>query len=95
MPVVDLIIVGLTLATGTWGYRHGVMTKGLVLVGFGVGAFLGLSVAAPVMGRVLPDPYGPALAIPAALLCGVLLATALERIGLRLWPDPLSSVRPL
>jgi len=84
VPVVDLIIAGLTLATAALGYRYGLMTKALVLVGFGVGACLGLWVVAPFLGRVLPDPYGVVLAVPAVLLCGVLLAAALEQVGLGL-----------
>ena len=81
MPVVDLIIAALTLAIGAWGYRHGVMTKPLVLVGFLGGTLLGSWVAPPVLGAVLPDPYAPMLAVPAVLSCGVLLAVALERVA--------------
>lgn len=84
MPLVDLIVVGVIFAAAALGYRHGLMTRALVLVGFGVGAFLGSLVAVPVLGRALPDPYGPMLAIPAVLVCGVLLAIALERAGVRL-----------
>lgn len=84
MPVVDLIIVGLTLAAAGWGYRHGVITKVLVLVGLGVGVLLGWWVVAPVLERVLPDPYGTVLAIPGSLLCGALSAAAFERVGLGL-----------
>ena len=84
MPVIDLIIVALTLATAAWGYRHGVMTKPLVLVGFGGGTLLGWWVAPPVLGGVLPDPFAAMLAVPAVLLCGVLPAAALERNASRL-----------
>ena len=58
MPVVDLIIAALTLAIGAWGYRHGVMTKPLVLVGFLGGTLLGSWVAPPVLGGVLPARGG-------------------------------------
>ncbi len=88
MPIIDLIIAALTLATAAWGYRHGMMAKPLLLVGFGGGAFVGWLVAPPILAGVLPDPYGPMLAVPAALLCGVGLAAALERaaFGLRQRP---------
>jgi hypothetical protein len=81
VPIVDLTIVALTLAVAVWGYRQGVTTAALVLVGFGVGAVLGSSLAPLVLDDGLRDPYAPALAGPAGLLCGALLAAALERVG--------------
>ena len=81
MPIVDLIIVGLTLTVAVWGYRRGVMTGALVLVGFGGGALLGSRLAPLVLEGGLRDPYAPVLAVPAALLCGALLAAGLERVG--------------
>lgn len=84
MSIVDLIIVGLTLAAAAWGYRRGVMTGTLVLLGFAVGAVLGLRVAPLVLDRGLRDPYAPVVAVPAALLCGALLGAAFERAGFEL-----------
>ena len=43
--MVDLIVVGLTIAASAWGYRRGLSSSGLALVGFGVGALLGSRVA--------------------------------------------------
>lgn len=81
MPIVDLIIFGVTVAVTAWGYRQGVMTGALVLVGFGGGALLGSRVAPLVLDGGLHDPYAPVLAVPGALLCGALLAAAFERVG--------------
>jgi S1-C subfamily serine protease len=81
VAIVDLIIIGLTLAVAVWGYRQGVMTGALVLVGFGGGALLGSRLAPLVLEGGLRDPYAPVLAVPAALLCGALLAAGLERVG--------------
>jgi hypothetical protein len=81
VPIVDLIIVGLTLAVAAWGYWRGVTTGPLVLVGFAGGALLGSRLAPLVLEGGLRDPYAPVLAVPAALLCGALLAAALERVG--------------
>lgn len=84
MLIVDLIIVGLTLTVAAWGYWRGVTTGPLVLVGFAGGALLASRVAPLVLDGGLRDPYAPVLAVPAALLCGALLAAALERVGLKL-----------
>lgn len=84
VPVVDLILAALALATAAWGYRHGLMARPLMVVGFAVGAVMGWRAAPPVLGVVLPEPYGPVLAGPVALLCGVLLAIGLERAVLAL-----------
>ena len=81
MAIVDLIIIGLTLVVALWGYRQGVMTGALVLVGFGGGALVGSRLAPLVLEGGLRDPYAPVLAVPAALLCGALLAAGLERVG--------------
>ena len=79
--MLDLIIVGLVIALAGWGYQHGVITKAVAIAGFGAGALIGWWVAPRVLRAVLPDPYGPMLAVPAALMCGVLLAAALDRLG--------------
>ncbi len=81
MLIVDLIIVGLTLAMAAWGYWRGVTTGAFVLVGFAGGALLGSRVAPLILDGGLRDPYAPVLAVPGALLRGALLAAALERVG--------------
>ncbi|CAN5574810.1 MarP family serine protease [soil metagenome] len=81
MSALDLAIVGLALATAAWGYRRGVTTGALAVVGFGAGVVLGFWLAPRALGAVLPDPYGPMLAVPAALGCGVLSASAFGRLG--------------
>lgn len=84
MAIVDFIIVGLTLGVAAWGYRHGVMTGLLMLVGFGGGAVLGSRLAPLLLDGGLDDQYAPVLAVPGALLCGAVCATVLERIGFSL-----------
>ncbi|MEJ7892109.1 MAG: CvpA family protein [Solirubrobacteraceae bacterium] len=84
VPIVDLIIVALTLAVSVWGYRRGVRTGLLVLVGFGGGALLGSRLAPLLLDGGLDDPYAPVVGLPAALLFGAAGAAVLERVGLRL-----------
>lgn len=84
VPVVDVIIAAATLAAAVWGYRRGVMTNALPAAGFVAGALLGSRVAPHALGRVLPSPYAPMLAVAVALLCGVLLAAASKRAGFEL-----------
>jgi hypothetical protein len=84
MPIVDLLIVALTLALAVWGYRRGLMTNALILIGFFAGALLGSRVAPLVLEDGLNDAFAPVLAIPGALLCGALVAAALERVGFAL-----------
>lgn len=82
--IVDLIIVGLMIAVAVWGYFQGVSVGVLIFVGFGAGAVIGSRVAPLVLDGGLRDPFAPALALPAALLFGAILAAALERVGRKL-----------
>ncbi|MGI8946130.1 MAG: CvpA family protein [Thermoleophilaceae bacterium] len=79
----DLIIVGLAIAAAVWGYRQGLSSGALALIGFGGGVILGSRVAPLLLDGGLRDPFAPVVALPAALLFGALLAVALERVGLR------------
>lgn len=81
MLIVDLLIVALTVAVAYWGYRQGLSTGALVLVGFGGGAILGSRVGPLFLDGGLEDPFAPVVALPAALLIGALFAAALERVG--------------
>jgi S1-C subfamily serine protease len=82
--LIDLLIVGLTAAAAYWGYRQGLSSGALALIGFGGGAILGSRIAPLILDGGFRDPFAPALALPAALLFGALLAAALERLGFNL-----------
>lgn len=82
--LVDLIIVGVLVVAAVLGFRQGLRTGALVLIGFGAGAVLGSRVAPLVLSGGLRDPFAPVLALPAALLFGAVLAAALERFGFQL-----------
>ena len=82
--IVDLIIVGLMVAVAVWGYSQGVSVGVLIFLGFGGGAVIGFRVAPLVLDGGMRDPFAPAIAVPAALLFGGVLAAALERVGRKL-----------
>jgi len=82
--LIDLIIVGVLVVAAVLGFRQGLRTGALVLIGFGAGALLGSRVAPLVLQGGLRDPFAPVLALPAALLFGAVLAAVLERFGFQL-----------
>jgi S1-C subfamily serine protease len=79
--VTDFFLVALTVALIVWGYRRGVSVGVLVAVAFGLGALIGSRLAPQILSGGLHDPLAPAIALPAALLVGGLLAGAAERVG--------------
>ncbi len=81
--LVDLLIIGITIALAIWGYLRGFSADGLALIGFGGGALLGSRIAPLVLDGGLSDPFAPVLALPGALLFGALSGAAVERITLR------------
>ncbi len=81
--LVDLLIIGATIAVAILGYQRGFSADGLALIGFGGGALLGSRVAPLILDDGLSDPFAPVLALPGALLFGALLGAAVERIALR------------
>ena len=84
LEIVDLIIVVFTLAAAAWGFREGINAAAFALLGFGAGAVLGSRVAPLILDGGYEDPYAPAIALPAAILFGAVLAAAFETLGLRL-----------
>lgn len=84
MVIVDAVIAALILGAAVWGYRRGMTSGGLALIGFGIGAVLGSRLAPLALDGGLRDPFAPVLALPAALLLGALVAVVLERFGFRL-----------
>lgn len=84
MPLIDLLIVAIVVAGAVWGFRQGLSTGAFALAGFAAGAVIGSRVAPLVLQGGLDDPFAPALALPAALLFGAVLAAASERVGFRL-----------
>ncbi len=83
MLFIDLTIVGVTALMVVWGYRHGLTVGTLALAGFGAGALIGSQLAPRALEGGLHSPYAPILALPGGLLFGALVATAIERLGLR------------
>lgn len=81
MLIVDLIIVGLTIAAAMWGYRQGLNSGALGLIGFGGGAIVGSRVAPLILDGGFGDPFAPVVALPGALLFGAIVAAAFERFG--------------
>ena len=84
MLIVDLIAIAVTLAAAAYGFRRGLNAAGLALIGFGVGAILGSRLAPLALEDGYEDTFAPAVALPAALLLGAMLAAAFERLGLGL-----------
>lgn len=83
MLFLDLTIVGATALMVVWGYRRGLTVGTLALAGFGAGAVIGSQLAPRALDGGLHSTFAPVLALPAGLLLGALLATAIERLGLR------------
>src|SRR5690242_6712767 len=84
VTVLDWGIVLFTLALGAWGYRQGLIVGVLTLLGFAAGAFTGSRVAPLVLHEGADSPYAPLMAAGGALICGALVAIALESMALGL-----------
>ena len=81
--LIDLVIIGITIAVAVWGYRRGFSSDGLALLGFGAGALLGARIGPLLLEGGTRDPYAPVVAVPAALVIGGLFATVVERLASR------------
>jgi hypothetical protein len=79
--IVDLIVIAVVLAAAAYGFWQGLNAFALALIGFGVGAIIGSRLAPLALDGGYEDTFAPAVALPAALLCGALLAAAFERLG--------------
>jgi S1-C subfamily serine protease len=84
VTALDWGIILFTLALGAWGYRQGLIVGVLTLLGFAVGAFVGSRIAPLVLSEGADSPYAPLLAAGGALICGALVAIALESMALGL-----------
>ena len=78
MTALDWVIVAVALAFGYWGYGHGLIVGALTLGGFAGGAVLGSRLGPSLLENGSESPYAPLSALLGGLLCGALLAVAIE-----------------
>ena len=83
MTTLDWIIVALVALFGLAGLRRGFIVGALSLAGFVAGAILGARIGPLLLPDGSRSPYAPLFALAGALLLGGLLASGLERLGLR------------
>jgi S1-C subfamily serine protease len=84
MTGIDWIIVAFAALLALFGFRRGFIVAVLSFAGFALGAFLGTRVGPLLLPQGSSSPYAPAFGLIGALLAGVILASGLEGIGLRL-----------
>lgn len=82
--MLDWTIVAFALLLAWFGYKQGFIIGVLSFVGFCAGAFAGTRIAPSLLPDGASSPYAPAFGLLGALLAGVVLATGLEGIGMRL-----------
>ncbi len=84
MTGLDWGIVVFALALAAYGYRRGFIVGALSFAGFAVGAVLGTRLGPLLLARGSSSPYAPAFGLVGALVAGLILATGLEGLALRL-----------
>jgi S1-C subfamily serine protease len=84
MTTLDWLILAAVLVFALAGSRRGFLVGALALAGFAGGALLGARVGPLLLPEGDRSPYAPLFALAGALLVGGLLASWLERLGLRL-----------
>jgi Trypsin-like peptidase domain/Colicin V production protein len=81
MNVVDVIIIVFALALAVLGYERGLISSGLPLIGFVVGALIGGRLGPALLPGGGESTYAPLITVLAALLLGAVFALALEGVG--------------
>ncbi len=84
MTGVDWLIVGIVLLLALFGWAQGFVAGALALVGFALGAWIGIKVGPLVLADGKRSPWAPAFALIGALLAGAVFALGLEGVGSRL-----------
>jgi len=84
MTQIDWTIVAFAGVFALLGYRQGLIVGALSLVGFIVGAYLGIRLAPTLLARGTASGYAPVLELAGGIIGGAVLATALERIARRI-----------
>jgi S1-C subfamily serine protease len=79
----DWVIVAFTFLLAVYGYLQGFIVGALSLIGFGIGAFLGVRLAPLLLSNGDHSPYAPLFGLLGGLLIGGVLASGLEGIGAR------------
>ncbi len=83
MSPLDWVIVAFTFLLAVYGYLQGFIVGALSLVGFGIGAVLGVRLAPLLLSHGDHSPYAPLLGLLGGLLLGGVLASGLEGVGAR------------
>lgn len=84
MTGLDWIIVAFTVLMAVWGFGQGLISGGLALAGFAVGAFLGSRLGPLLLEDGSHSPYAPLFALIGALMLGAVFASTLEVLGFHL-----------
>jgi hypothetical protein len=80
----DWIIIAFTVLMAVWGFSQGLLSGGLALVGFALGAFLGSRLGPVLLSDGSHSPYAPLVALLVALMLGAVFASVLEVAGFHL-----------
>jgi hypothetical protein len=80
----DWIIIAFTVLMAVWGFSQGLISGGLALVGFALGAFLGSRLGPVLLSDGSHSPYAPLVALLVALVLGAVFASVLEVAGFHL-----------
>jgi S1-C subfamily serine protease len=84
MTGLDWLIAGATLLFAVSGYLRGFIVGALSLAGFIAGAIVGTRVADALLPAGRSSPYAPIFGLFGALTAGVILATGIGGLGMRL-----------
>jgi S1-C subfamily serine protease len=84
MTGIDWLIVGIVLLLALFGWAQGFVAGALALVGFAIGAWLGIKLGPLVLSDGKRSPWAPAFALIGALVAGGVFALGLEGVGARL-----------
>ena len=84
MTGLDWLIAGATLLFAVSGYLRGFIVGALSLAGFVAGAIVGTRIADALLPAGRSSPYAPIFGLFGALTAGVILATGIGGLGMRL-----------
>jgi S1-C subfamily serine protease len=83
VSTLDWVILAFTFLLAVYGYLQGFIAGALSLLGFVVGAFIGVRLAPLLLSNGDRSPYAPLFGLIGGLLLGGVLASGLEGIGAR------------
>jgi S1-C subfamily serine protease len=84
MTGIDWLIVGIVVLLALFGWAQGFVAGALALLGFAVGAYVGIKVGPLILSDGRDSPWAPAFALIGAVLAGAVFALGLEGLGSRL-----------